>query len=175
MPLRPAPDAAVASSALPDKPTKERTSLTPLQFGLARALPPLWKKANNRHLTAREQHKKMLELVIWVAGKHGCTAKQRVPVQYWRDHVKKDGQIDLQLIDAAGSPALLIELDWTRNSGSVLKLQAGSLSKTPVLWISGVTASTKDDAKQLRAFANEVAGKPTGWWLPLFHLEHGWL
>lgn len=177
MSLPPAPgvSASPATGMPAEKPGRERSPLSPLQFSLARALPPLWKKANSRHLTAREQHKKMLELVIWVAGKQGHTAKQRVAVQYWHEHVKKDGQIDLQLLDAHGTPALLIEMDWTRNAGSVLKLQAASISKVPVLWISGVPAATKDEARLLRTFANDVAGKPTGWWLPLFHLEHGWL
>jgi hypothetical protein len=164
-----------ASGAMPGKAVRERASLTPLQFDLARALPPLWKKANDRHLTAKEQHKKMLELLVWLGGKQGYIVRQRCPIQYWQSHIKKDGFIDLQFLDSTGTPALIIEMDWKRNEASLHKLQAASISKTPILWISGVPCATKDDARQLRGFANTAMGKPTGWWLPIFHLEHGWL
>jgi hypothetical protein len=174
-PPSPSPDAGLTTAVATAKPMHERAFLTALQFDLARALPPLWKKANSKHLTAKEQHKKMLELLIWVAGKQGYAAKPRCAIQYWQNHVKKDGTIDLQLLDAKGVPALLVEMDWTRNESSLHKLQAASISKTPILWISGVPYSSKDEAKQLRAFANEAMGKATGWWLPIFHLEHGWL
>lgn len=173
--IHPGPGAPPVVATVPGKPVREHAGRTPLQFNLARALPPLWKKANNKHLTAREQHKKLLEMLIWVADKHGCTARQRCPIQYWQNHIKKDGRIDVQFVDATGAPALLVELDWTRNESSVHKLQAAAISKTPVLWISGVPFATKEEARQLRTFANEATGKPTGWWLPLFHLEHGWL
>lgn len=170
MPLPPLQPPAESLSSV-----RGRAPLTPLQFDLARALPPLWKKANNKHLTPKEQHRKLLELLIWVAGKHGYRAKHRYAVQYWQNQVKKDGRIDLQLIDAAQNTALLVELDWVRNESSIHKLQAASIAKVPILWISGVPFATRDEAKQLRRFANESTGKPTGWWLPLFHLEHGWL
>jgi hypothetical protein len=169
------PEARPSVSTGLEQPARNRAGLTPLQFDLAGALPPLWRKANNKHLTAREQHKKLLELLIWVAGKHGYSARQRCPIQYWQNHVKKDGRIDVRFVDAKGAPALLVELDWTRNESSIHKLQAAAIAKAPILWISGVPFATKDDARQLRTFANEATGKPTGWWLPLFHLEHGWL
>jgi hypothetical protein len=164
-----------ATEAKPDKAVRDRAPYPQLPFDLTRALPPLWKKANNKHFTATEQHKKMLELLIWVAGKHGFKVKQRFPIQYWQNHVKKDGKIDLQLLDANGLPALLIEMDWTRNESSLHKLQAASILKIPVLWVSGVFYDTKEEARQLRVFADGVMGKPTRWWLPLIHLEHGWL
>lgn len=156
------------------KPNRDRT-LTPLQFELARALPALWKKASNRHLTAKEQHKKLLELIIWIASKRGFTAKQRFPLQFWENHVKKDGKVDLAILDEAGSTVLLLEVDWSKNQSSLCKLQAASISKTPVMWIAGLPFETKEDAKSLRVFANAATGKPTNWWLPIFHLVHGWI
>lgn len=159
----------------PQKTNRERSSLTPLQFELARALPALWKKANNRHLTAKEQHKKLTDLIIWVATKNGYTARQRYPIQFWENHIKKDGKVDLAILDTSGAVALLLEIDWTKNESSLWKLQAASISKTPVLWVVGVPCETKEDAKQLRGFANAATGKPTGWWLPIFHLVHSWI
>lgn len=149
--------------------------LTSLQFDIARAAPALWKKAQDRQLTAREQHLKLLDLLAWMASKQGYTVKQRWPVQYWQDSVKKDGRIDLMFSDSKGAPVLALELDWTKNSGSFHKLQAASVSDIPVMGISGISCSSKEAAKEIRAFANTAMGKPTGWWLPLFHLEHGWV
>jgi hypothetical protein len=151
------------------------TALTALQFDIARAAPSLWKKAQDRQLTAREQHVKLLDLLVWMAGKQAYTAKQRSPIQYWKDSVKKDGRIDLVLRDATGAPALALELDWTKNASSVCKLQAAAATGFPILWLVGGAFPTKEDAKQLRALANETTGKPSHWWLPIFHLDHGWL
>ena len=176
MPDLPSPrDASVAPAPRPLNTHQDRASLSPLQFALARALPPLWRKASDRNMTPREQHKKMLELVVWVAEKQGCTAKQRNPVQYWQDHVKRDGTVDLMLFDRRNTAVLAVELDWARNEASIRKLQAASLQKIPVLSISGVHFDDKAQAKALRRFANTIIGKPTGWWLPIFHLTHGWL
>ena len=152
-----------------------RTTLTPLQFELARALPALWNKASDAQLTAAQQHKKLLELVAWVAGKQGYSARARYRLQYWEQKVKKDGQLDLAIRDAADNPVLLLEVDWTKNAASLAKLQAASILKVPVMWIVGVPCKTREDAKLLRAFANDAMGKPTGWWLPIFHLQHGWI
>ena len=166
----------VPAPAAPTSPApRERKSLTPLQYELARALPALWNKANSGDLTASEQHKKLLDLVVWVAGKQGAGARQRHRVQFWDKGVKKDGQIDLALLDTAGKPVLVLEMDWTKNAASVAKLQAAHHAKLPILWIVGVPCKTKADAKLLRGFANDVTGRPTGWWLPIFHLVHGWI
>jgi hypothetical protein len=151
------------------------TALTTLQFDIARAAPSLWKKAQDRQLTAREQRLKLLDLLVWMVAKQGYTAKQRWPIQYWQDSVKKDGKIDLVFCDAEGAPVLALELDWSRNPASFYKLQAASVLDIPVLGVSGLSCATKENAKELRAFANAAMGKPTGWWLPLFHLEHGWV
>lgn len=149
--------------------------LTSLQYDLARAAPSLWKKAQDPQLTAREQHLKLLDLLVWVAAKQGYTVKQRWAIQYWENSVKKDGKIDLMFKDDKDAPVLAVELDWTRNSSSFHKLQAASVSNIPVLGISGIQCASKEGAKELRAFANTAMGKPTGWWLPLLHLEYGWV
>lgn len=169
------PVPATAATPPPARPARERKPLSPLQYELARALPALWNKANSGALTAGEQHKKLLDLVVWVAGKQGVGARQRHRVQFWDKGVKKDGQIDLALLDAANKPILVLEMDWTKNAASVVKLQAAHQTKLPVLWIVGVPCKTKADAKLLRVFANDVTGRPTGWWLPIFHLVHGWV
>lgn len=151
------------------------TPLTALQFDIARAAPALWKKAQDRQLTAREQRTKLVDLLVWMAAKQGYTVKQRWPIQYWQESVKKDGKIDLMFSDAKGDPVLALEVDWVKNAASYHKLQAASVSDIPVLGVSGHACASKDAAKQLRTFANRAMGKTTGGWLPLFHLEHGWL
>lgn len=150
-------------------------ALTALQFDVARAVPSLWKKAQDRQLTAREQHAKLVDLVAGMASKQGYTEKRHWPIQYWQDSVKKDGKIDLVLRASSGTPVLALEFDWVKNAASYCKLRAAAFQDIPVIGISGITCATKDAAKDLRVFANNSTGKPTGGWLPLFHLEHGWI
>jgi len=150
-------------------------ALTSLHFDLARMLPALWGKAHDRNLTATEQHKKLLALLVWAAGKQGVSARHRAPIQFWQDQVKRDGLIDVLLLDSNDAPALYVELDWKLNEASLHKLQAASVAHRPVLWVCGVNYGTKAQAKAARAFANATMGKPTGWWLPIFHLDHGWV
>ena len=139
------------------------------------ALPNLWNHARAKLKTTKEQRQKLRTLLAWVATKKGWVPQERASMRYSTAKGVVDGKVDLLIHGASGGQLMAVEIDWTTEAGSLAKLKAAHEAGYPVLWVCGVSAKTKDDAKAVRRQTREVLGWASSQWLLIYHLEHGWV
>lgn len=160
-----------------ERPTARPALYTSAHFMLSRALPRLWHYAQQQPeaSTPRALHRKLRELVSWVVAKNGYAAHTNVPTEYRQGGETIQGRLELLVKSKnGGAPLLAIESTWTMDDASLLKLEVWHRAGTPVLWITGVPCPA-DALGRLRARANRILRQPTGLWLAVYHLEHGWV
>lgn len=151
------PSEPPASAGAPAAGSAERpTALLP---ALKRACPSLWARAHDSKLSRREQHQRMVDLLAWLASKHGAQAFMNVRRSYETEDRRVDGRVDLRLV-APHERALEIEVCLVASAASVHKLLAAHHDGVQALMVCGF-ASTADDA--LSRLQKTVALKHWGW------------
>lgn len=143
---------------------------------LARALPRLWRFAltQSQARGRRKLRSKLRELLGWVLTKNGFAIQHNVktPFRHLTENIQ--GRLELLVSDQEARAMLAVETDWFAEEQSLLKLQFWHRKGVPVLWIIG-SPCRADHAYRLRALANRTLHQSTAQWLPIFHLEHGWV
>lgn len=162
-------------TAAPAKPAPSfNDKRTRLHGSLGHLLPALWRKSQEKanHLTPREQHDKFKALIEWAAKKQNWTLTSGGTVAYWSEGQKKEGRVEYRLSDNHAD--IYLEIAWRKSRTPIEKLRAASIAGHSVLWLIAWPLSA-EDAKALRRYADAVCGKATAWWLPILHVEHGWI
>lgn len=162
------------------RPPVPSESTTPARYTeahreLAAALPRLWSRAKQGNTPRSTQRKKLRELIAWLVQKKGWQARELGSMVYSNGTERIEGRVDVLVFDIEHRPLLAIEADWTYQADSLAKLSAAHTQGFAVLWVVGVAAESRDQAREARRFAIRQLGVSAGAWLLIYHLEHGWL
>lgn len=158
---------------------RQRTShdyLTSTHFVLTRPLQRLWRYAQSKvdPKDTRTLHRKLRELIQWHLDKEGYAVHSNVPTLYREGGQTHEGRLELLVEKTPGEPLLAVETDWGVDSASLLKLEVWHRRGVPVLLIAGRPCK-RARLWSFRQRANRLLHQPTGRWLPIYHLEHGWI
>jgi hypothetical protein len=147
-----------------------------LQRLLDKSVPRLWQYALKEIPSRDPTHlrQKLRELLVWLFEKEGFDVRQQAAAPYRVNNREVKGRVDLVIHRKGGAPLLAMEADWTRTAASVLKLGSWSRQGIPVVWIIGA-ATEPTVLSSWRRFADEVSDSRSSRWLPILHLEHGWV
>jgi hypothetical protein len=156
--------------------TSLRADQAKLQRLLEKSVPRLWHYALEKSGSADPgvQRQKLRELLVWLFEKEGYVVLSNAAAPYRFKNKEVKGRIDLVIQRKDGAPLLALETDWAKEPASILKLSGWSKQKTPVAWIVGASC---EPATLLtwRRFADEVSASRSSRWLPILHLNHGWI
>jgi hypothetical protein len=168
--------AAPVPASTADATSQRKGPLTPLHFQLARALPRLWRfaQAQPEATDPRALRRKLRELMSWVLTKEGYSVQPNHPAPYVLKGEAINGRLELLVCSAKGTPCLAIETDWLGEPSSLLKLETLHAQNVPGLWIIG-RACAATELASFRVLANRTLRRPTGGWLAIYHLDHGWV
>lgn len=123
--LSPAAQEAAVAPAAPDDSASNRKNaeaIPSLGTVLRRVAPGLWAKVDAAQLTRAEQRLRLLELVVWFAGKQGWAARENVAQRYCADGRTIAGRMHLEL--AHNDHTLRLEILFEPSPASLEKLRA---------------------------------------------------
>lgn len=169
--LRPAPGSGADTSVARLAPAQEVQNL------LGSALPRLWRYALAQPGTSgsiKRQRGKLRELIRWVLVKRGYKVASGVETPYEVEGRVVRGRLELLIESESTGVLLALESDWSDNTESLLKLSVWRRRGVATIWIVGSRCERKA-LFELRRIANRALREDTSLWLPIFHLEHGWL
>lgn len=157
-------------------PTAQKAAFGPVHSLLGSALPRLWRYALARADcdTPGRQRRKLRDLIAWLLVKEGYRIRSQVQTPFHVAQRLVRGRLEILVESRTGETLLAIESDWTRNEDSLRKLAAWHHRGVPTLWIAGGEIR-REHLYQLRRLANSTLREDTSLWLPIFHLQYGWL
>ena len=127
-------------------------------FAVKRALPRLWQKVEPEKRTRREQKLKLVELLAWLAGKHGASAEPNALRRYPGKGRQVEGRVDLRAL--LGKSVLDVDITFEPTAAGVEKLWAAHVDGAEVLLVCGFASHVEDALTRLNKLC---PGRHWGW------------